>query len=416
MKERLNSRIPQLVALITKEIRSREDKKSKWARFKKDNDQELRALLELPDEADGRAGDLVGFYIHPDKNIILLNYTAQAHNVLHDVAGGWTTMVRLMRGLVYEFGSPGDASQVKLVSRGFEKFFNYNEMPETRVWSLLREAPEGELVVCREKADGHMIEYFIHDQELYSTTRGKMGTPSSEIALGMFGRGQFIKTAVIAKSKGFDLMNVVVELVHPNTEVHVDYDGEEQLYLLAAYDKRGDAAPLWLLNKIADKMLDDDEMERYLKHAGDDVRDFVTVMVQTGARPNELLAIRSRDVEEGRLIIRGGKTRSARRVIPLTADAEKILRRRLPDLFRENNYQQIRRMHIKALEDANLPDVSLYSFRHKFATELVSKGVPDSIAAKLLGHSNLQTIQKYVHPSQDDLENAIKTLQTDENS
>jgi hypothetical protein len=254
MKERLNSRIPQLVALITKEIRSREDKKSKWAKFKRDNDQELRALLELPDEADVRAGDLVGFDIHPDKNIILLNYTAQAHNVLHDVEGGWTTMVRLMRGLVYEFGSPGDASQVKLVSRGFEKFFNYNEMPETRVWSLLREAPEGELVVCREKADGHMIEYFMHDQELCSTTRGKMGTPSSEIALGMFGRGKFIKTAVITESKGFDLMTVVVELVHPNTEVHVDYDGKEQLYLLAAYDKHGDAAPLWLLNKIADEM------------------------------------------------------------------------------------------------------------------------------------------------------------------
>ena len=254
MNDFLNDQIPQLIAIITKEIRSREDKKSKWAKFKKDNNQVLRALLDLPDHADVRAGDLLGFDIDADKNLILLNYTAQAHAVLHDVENGWTPALRLMRGLVYEFGEPGDLSQIKLASRGFEKFFNYEEMPETRLWSLLREAPEGELVVCREKADGHMIEYFMKDQELLSTTRGKMGTVSSEIALEMFNRSQFIKTAIVASAHDFDLMTVVVELVHPNTQVLVDYDGQEQLYLLAAYDKHGDTAPLWLLNKIADEM------------------------------------------------------------------------------------------------------------------------------------------------------------------
>ncbi len=254
MNDFLNDRIPQLISIITKEIRSREDKKAKWAKFKRDNNQELRDLLDLPVQADVRAGDLLGFDIDSDKNLILLNYTAQAHAVLHDVEDGWTPSIRLMRGLVYKFGDPGDLSQIKLVSRGFEKFFNYEEMPETRLWSLLREAPEGDLVVCREKADGHMIEYFMNGQELLSTTRGKMGTVSSEIALEMFDRSQFIKTAIVASAHDFDLMTVVVELVHPNTQVLVDYDGQEQLYLLAAYDKHGDAAPLWLLNKIADEM------------------------------------------------------------------------------------------------------------------------------------------------------------------
>jgi hypothetical protein len=254
MNDFLNDRIPQLIAIITKEIRSREDKKKKWAKFKRDNNQELRDLLEIPVQADVRAGDLLGFDIDASKNLILLNYTAQAHAVLHDVEDGWTPSIRLMRGLVYEFGDRGDLSQIKLASRGFEKFFNHGEMPETRLWSLLQEAPEGELVVCREKADGHMIEYFMKGQELLSTTRGKMGTVSSEIALEMFDRSQFIKTAIITSAHNFDLMTVVVELVHPNTQVLVDYDGQEQLFLLAAYDKRGDAAPLWLLNKIADEM------------------------------------------------------------------------------------------------------------------------------------------------------------------
>ena len=72
MNDFLNDRIPQLIAIITKEIRSREDKKKKWAKFKRDNNQELRDLLEIPVQADVRAGDLLGFDIvlaaDPKKN------------------------------------------------------------------------------------------------------------------------------------------------------------------------------------------------------------------------------------------------------------------------------------------------------------------------------------------------------------
>ena len=41
----------------------------------------------------------------------------------------------------------------------------------------------------------------------------------------------------------------VTELITPNTEVHVDYSGEETLYLLAAFDKSG--------NKVHDSILSD---------------------------------------------------------------------------------------------------------------------------------------------------------------
>ena len=120
----LTNDIPQLVAFITSEIRTRADKKVKWAKFKNENMETLREMIGLPDRADCKPGDVMGFDIDDDKNLILLNYTGSAHNVLHSVEGGWTPMLRQMRGLVYEFGSPGDPREVKLVSRGFEKFFN----------------------------------------------------------------------------------------------------------------------------------------------------------------------------------------------------------------------------------------------------------------------------------------------------
>ena len=250
----LKTDIPQLVAFITSEIRTRSEKKEKWAKFKNENMDTLRDMLGLPDRADCKPGDVMGFDIDDDRNLILLNYTGQAHNVLHDVEDGWTPMLRLMRGLVYEFGSPGDPREVKLVSRGFEKFFNFNELPETTLWSLLRDAPEGEKVICREKADGHMIEYFVHDRDLCATTRGKFGTASSEVALEMLTRASFVKAATLSEKCGRQLMSLVVELVHPSTEVHVDYDGEQKLYLLAAYDSSGNAVSLDTLEYICNNM------------------------------------------------------------------------------------------------------------------------------------------------------------------
>lgn len=250
----LKTDIPQLVAFITSEIRTRADKKANWAKFKNENKEHLKGLLGISPDLDLHPGELLGFDIDDERQLILLNYTGQAHNVLHSVEGGWTPALRLMRGLVYEFGSPGDPREVKLVSRGFEKFFNFNELPETTLWSLLRDAPEGEKVVCREKADGHMIEYFLHDRELRATTRGKFGTASSKVALEMLSRASFVKAATLTEKYGRELMSIVVELVHPSTEVHVDYAGNQSLYLLAAYDKQGNAISLNTLDFICTSM------------------------------------------------------------------------------------------------------------------------------------------------------------------
>lgn len=248
MNNILNRDLKILVALITESIKSREDKKQKWAKLKKERFEDLRVILDLPVGTSTNPGDLIGFDINEEENLILLNYTSQAHNVLHEIPGGWTDQLRAMRGLVYSFGSGGDIDQVSLVSRGFEKFFNQSELPETTI-PALKEKCGSDKLYCREKADGHMIEYFLHDNKLMATTRGKFGTLSAVQALNMLDRSQWIKADTIANSVGQSLMTLVVELITPESEVHVDYDGVETLYLLAAYDKEG--------NKIHDALLSD---------------------------------------------------------------------------------------------------------------------------------------------------------------
>ena len=107
-------------------------------------------------------GELLGFDIDEERQLILLNYTGQAHNVLHEVDRGWSQPLR-DRGMIYDFS----VEEPVLVSRGFE-FFNYSELPEnTYEHSPVSSAPE---ILAREKADGHMIEYFVHNGELCSST------------------------------------------------------------------------------------------------------------------------------------------------------------------------------------------------------------------------------------------------------
>lgn len=232
----MNKNIARIVQLITNEMRTQQDKKDKWASFKRENASELRSLLELDHTDFKNPGTLLGFDIDEERGLILLNYTGQAHNELHDVEGGWSQPLREMRGLIYDFTTEVPT----LVSRGFEKFFNANELPENTYAALGEKYGENEYV-AREKADGHMIEYFVHNGELCASTRGKFGTASSIEALSMFTVDDFAR---MNASVGGDLLSVVVELVTPNTEVHVDYEGTETLYLLAAYTKSGAKLPL----------------------------------------------------------------------------------------------------------------------------------------------------------------------------
>lgn len=242
----LHPNVSLIAKFITSEIRTIEDKKNKWASFKRNNAQKFRTLLKLEHTNMQNPGELLGFDIDEDRQLILLNYTGQAHNVLHEIDSGWSQPLRDMRGMIYDFS--GDTPV--LVSRGFEKFFNYCELPENSHSELYRKYGNDKYT-AREKADGHMIEYFVHRDELCSSTRGKFGTVSADIASGMLTLSDFRQ---VEKTVGKSLMTLVVELVHPYTKVFVDYDNAEMLYLLNAYDSEGKNLNLSEIEHICQSM------------------------------------------------------------------------------------------------------------------------------------------------------------------
>ncbi|PRY20103.1 site-specific recombinase XerD [Aliiruegeria haliotis] len=59
--------------------------------------------------------------------------------------------------------------------------------------------------------------------------------------------------------------------------------------------------------------------------------------------------------------------------------------------------QEIRRFWIHIQKEVNIPDVRIHDLRHTFASLLVSGGASLEMIGKLLGHSQVQTTQRYAH-------------------
>ena len=59
--------------------------------------------------------------------------------------------------------------------------------------------------------------------------------------------------------------------------------------------------------------------------------------------------------------------------------------------------KEIRRFWINMQKEAKLPGVRIHDLRHTFASLLVSGGASLEMIGKLLGHSQMQTTQRYAH-------------------
>jgi integrase len=101
------------------------------------------------------------------------------------------------------------------------------------------------------------------------------------------------------------------------------------------------------------------------------------------------------------------KQRKVHRV-PVSADVAAIVRQRqlivpsgVPWLFPGDTpgkpVMEIRRFWRQIQVSADLPDVRIHDLRHTFASLLVSGGASLEMIGKLLGHTQMQTTQRYAH-------------------
>lgn len=168
------------------------------------------------------------------------------------------------------------------------------------------------------------------------------------------------------------------------------------------------------------------------------------LILNQGCRPDEILQLRPDDVdlERGRVSIRDGKSRAARRHLKLTTESREICVRRLslgePWLFPGkrpgSRLTKLNGVHGRILDalavckcghrsqehedgkcrcgcaefrEASRLAFVMYDFRHTFATRAAEAGMPVASLAAILGHSDLRSVMRYVHVRQDAQDRAM---------
>jgi integrase len=172
------------------------------------------------------------------------------------------------------------------------------------------------------------------------------------------------------------------------------------------------------------RIISHEEQQRYLAAANPLLRDVATVIVETGMRPGEVFAIRSENLHLAQRyqFVPGGKTKFARRNVPLTESSFQVLKRRLertegPYLFphrRDPNkpLTTLKTGHEAAIKAAEItPHFRIYDLRHTFGSRSAMAGVDLATLKELMGHSNISITMRYVHPTPEHKREAVQKLE-----
>jgi len=172
------------------------------------------------------------------------------------------------------------------------------------------------------------------------------------------------------------------------------------------------------------RVVSHEEQQKYLAAANPLLCDVAMLILETGIRPDEVYNIRSDDVHLDRhyLFVPRGKTRFARRNVPLTDAAANVLKRRLqsargPYLFPHHNdptkpLGSVQKQHDLALKMSRIqPRFRVYDLRHTFGSRLSMAGVDLPTLKELMGHSHISTTMRYVHPTPEHKREAVRKLE-----
>lgn len=184
--------------------------------------------------------------------------------------------------------------------------------------------------------------------------------------------------------------------------------------------------------RVREFVLSDSQERAYLGAAPDPLRDIALLILDTGMRPGEVLALQWPDVhfepvkgaKLGYIHVRKGKTRNAKRNLSLTLRVRAVLERlsrepRPTDwVFTDASGKAplsrftLRDQHDGARDKLKIVgDFVVYSLRHTFGTRLGESGADPFTIMRVMGHSTVTVSQRYVHPTPETLERAFERLE-----
>jgi integrase len=184
--------------------------------------------------------------------------------------------------------------------------------------------------------------------------------------------------------------------------------------------------------RIRDFVLSDALEKPYLEAAPQPLADVALMMLDTGMRPGEVLALEWQDVhfdpvkgaKLGYIHVRKGKTRNAKRNLSLTSRVRSILEKRAQRprsaswvFTDETGDRPLSRFTVRDQHDVVRDRLRIagefvvYSLRHTFGTRLGEAGADAFTIMRVMGHSTVTVSQRYVHPTPETLERAFERLE-----
>lgn len=169
-----------------------------------------------------------------------------------------------------------------------------------------------------------------------------------------------------------------------------------------------------------------EEQAKYLACATSMLHDVATMILETGMRPEEVYRIRPENVhlKDRYLFNPYGKTKAAKRKIRLTAAAHAVLSRRMDACEKaEGSYlfphaadvnqpmPKVNNAHDRAIRDSKVAPFRLYDLRHTWATRAAEAGIDLVTLAAMLGHSKINMVLRYAHPTQEHQAWAMEKLE-----
>lgn len=153
-------------------------------------------------------------------------------------------------------------------------------------------------------------------------------------------------------------------------------------------------------------------------------RTILLLLPLTGMRISEICNLQYNNLIEigDRYIFKFIGKGDKERVVPLSLKAQRILISFIDEfpnkefIFKSNKGRPITpravRKHTKKIQDNSntINELSPHILRHTFATTMDKNGVSMKKLQKLLGHSNITTTSRYLHPTTEDLLQAIDTM------
>jgi integrase len=172
-----------------------------------------------------------------------------------------------------------------------------------------------------------------------------------------------------------------------------------------------------------------EEQMAYFKAASQPLHDVAMVILQTGMRPEEVFRLEIKNVDlENRMIFNPfGKTKTAKRYVPMEDEVFEVMKRRVqaakghwifcspegpgraenPDI----HIQGVRKAHDAAIRRAGIREhFRLYDLRHTYATRAAQSSMDVLTLASMLGHTKVQMTMRYVHPTDQHKREAAKRL------